>query len=65
MLVCHCKRVCDRTIRDLVRSGASSPCEVGRACGAGTRCGGCQPLIEALVEEEAPQAAPQPFRAAG
>lgn len=64
MLVCHCKRVCDRTVREAVRSGASSPCEVGRVCGAGTRCGGCQPLIEALVEEEAPRAGLTPLRVA-
>lgn len=64
MLVCHCKRVCDRRIREAVRGGAASPCDVGRVCGAGTRCGGCQPLIEALVEEEAPHTVRTPLRVA-
>lgn len=52
MLVCHCHRVCDRTIRECARQGASSAEDVGAACGAGTACGGCQPLIETLVKSE-------------
>ena len=52
MLVCHCKRVCDRTIRECVERGARSVEEVGRACEAGTGCGGCHPTIRALVAGE-------------
>jgi bacterioferritin-associated ferredoxin len=57
MLICHCKRVCDRIIRETVRGGAESVAEVGRMCGAGTGCGGCQPAIDAVIEQEAPVAA--------
>jgi len=57
MLVCHCKRVHCRVIRDCARSGAGSVDEVGRMCGAGTGCGGCKPLVEKLVEREAPAVA--------
>jgi bacterioferritin-associated ferredoxin len=65
MLVCHCKRVCDRTIRETVRCGVAATSEdVGRACGAGTRCGGCRPLIDDLIEQEAPQAALSVLRVA-
>ncbi|HXJ20022.1 MAG TPA: (2Fe-2S)-binding protein [Polyangia bacterium] len=57
MLVCHCRRVCDRTIRECIREGAESIEEVGRACGAGTGCGGCQPAIASLLAKtEAPVA---------
>ncbi|MFO7177090.1 MAG: (2Fe-2S)-binding protein [Pseudomonadota bacterium] len=52
MLVCHCKRVCDRTIRQCVLEGARSVDQVGAACRAGTGCGGCRPLVEALIELE-------------
>jgi bacterioferritin-associated ferredoxin len=51
VLVCHCHRVCDRTVRECIRDGASSVDEVGRACGAGTGCGGCQPTIAGLLAE--------------
>ena len=53
MLVCHCKAVSDRTIRQCVRAGdASSVEEVGLCTGAGTRCGGCHESIEDILEEE-------------
>jgi bacterioferritin-associated ferredoxin len=52
LLVCHCMKVCDRTIRECVERGARSVEDVGRACHAGTGCGGCQPAIRALVAGE-------------
>ena len=52
MLVCHCLRVFDRTIRQCVRDGAASPAAVTAACGAGSRCGGCRASIEAIVDRE-------------
>jgi bacterioferritin-associated ferredoxin len=56
LLVCHCNKVCDRVIRECVDRGARSVEEVGRACGAGTACGGCRPTLRALVAGEAPDA---------
>lgn len=52
MLVCHCLRVFDRTIRQCVRDGAASQAAVTAACGAGSRCGGCRASIEAIVDRE-------------
>ncbi len=52
MIVCLCKGVTDRTIRTLVREGACSIRDVGRACDAGRTCGGCRPTIDQLVETE-------------
>jgi len=51
MLVCHCKRVCDRSIRRAVREGAVSVQHVARECAAGSGCGGCHPAIEEIIGE--------------
>jgi bacterioferritin-associated ferredoxin len=52
VLVCHCHRICDRTIRESIREGARSIDEVGDACRAGTGCGGCRPAIAGLLRAE-------------
>lgn len=52
MIVCHCFCVSDREIRSCVREGARGPSDIGRACGAGTGCGGCRPEIASIVEQE-------------
>ncbi len=53
MIVCHCNRVTDRTIRDAVRDGAGSRAEVSMACRAGRSCGGCAGAIETIINAEA------------
>jgi bacterioferritin-associated ferredoxin len=69
MIVCHCKAVSDRSIRDAVRRGARSPREVVLACQAGRHCGGCMPLVRELIESETadlgPDAVEAPVVAAG
>jgi len=52
MIVCHCFRVSDRDIRACAREGACSVGEVGRACDAGTGCGGCRPEIASILDSE-------------
>ncbi|MBW2272565.1 MAG: (2Fe-2S)-binding protein [Deltaproteobacteria bacterium] len=52
MLVCHCTGVSDRKIRKVIRSGAATTSEVGRACGAGNCCGGCVERIDELINNE-------------
>jgi bacterioferritin-associated ferredoxin len=49
MILCHCEIVSDRCVRDAVAKGAVSVDDVGRACAAGTQCGGCRPSIGALL----------------
>ncbi len=58
MRVCHCHGVTDREIRACVRAGATSPEAVARACGEGSSCGGCRPLVEAVVAREQQRFAP-------
>lgn len=55
MIVCHCHRVTHRTVLNVVEQGASSLEEVGRACGAGTGCGGCKKTLEGLIEKACPR----------
>lgn len=52
MIVCHCFCVSDREIRSCVREGARGLSDIGRACGAGTGCGGCRPEIASIAEAE-------------
>jgi len=52
MIVCHCRALSDRTIREVIRRGAHSPREVALACHAGRRCGGCVPVVRELIASE-------------
>jgi bacterioferritin-associated ferredoxin len=52
MIVCHCRALSDRVIRDVIRRGAHSPREVALACHAGRRCGGCVPVVRELIASE-------------
>jgi bacterioferritin-associated ferredoxin len=51
MLLCSCEAVSERTIRAAIASGARTPQEIARRCGAGSRCGGCWPALQALLDE--------------
>lgn len=51
MLVCHCKAVFERRVREAIAAGARNEFEVAVACGAGTGCGGCVPTITRLLRE--------------
>ncbi len=50
-IICHCEGVRDRTIASAVRRGATDLTAVQDECGAGTRCGGCEPAVLALIEQ--------------
>lgn len=49
MIVCHCRVVSDREIQDAVACGAAGVCDVARRCGAGSRCGGCLPVVREVL----------------
>ncbi len=60
MLVCHCQEVAERHVRDAIAAGARDVFDVAQACGAGTVCGGCVPVVVELLGQCAgcPVAAP-------
>jgi bacterioferritin-associated ferredoxin len=58
LLVCHCHRICDRTIRESIAEGARSIAEIGASCRAGTGCGGCRPAIAGLLRDQEDPARP-------
>jgi bacterioferritin-associated ferredoxin len=64
LIICHCKAVTDRTIRNAVRDGARCRRSVARACAAGRSCGGCTLAIDEIVRNELEQIACQPHHGA-
>jgi bacterioferritin-associated ferredoxin len=51
MLICHCKAVFERRVREAIAAGARDAFDVALACGAGTGCGGCVPTVVRLLTE--------------
>jgi bacterioferritin-associated ferredoxin len=51
MFVCSCRAITDRTVDAAIASGAESVRDVAERCGAGSRCGGCWPELERLLQE--------------
>jgi bacterioferritin-associated ferredoxin len=49
MYVCLCRGVSDRKVRSAISRGATTIEEIGDRCAAGTRCGGCWPVLEDLL----------------
>lgn len=49
MLVCICKAVSDRRIKEEVNRGARTLQQIRRACDAGTDCGSCTKQIRQIV----------------
>jgi bacterioferritin-associated ferredoxin len=64
MLVCACRGVSDREVREALARGASTLREVGRACGAGTDCGSCRDLLRKMLGSCAPPGSEAPPGAA-
>ena len=49
VLACQCLAVTDREIVAEIVAGALDAESLAERCGAGARCGGCGPTIEALL----------------
>ncbi len=50
MILCHCERVSDRTVRHAIADGARSIDDITAQCSAGGNCGGCTDALEALLQ---------------
>ncbi len=57
MVVCRCKRVREREIRNRVREGALTVRALSRTTGAGKACGGCHLALRQIIESERSQEA--------
>lgn len=53
MIVCLCKNVSCRAVDASIEDGAYTVEDLGRACGAGTDCGGCHGELEERLERAA------------
>ena len=52
MIVCHCNAVRERTIEKAIRRGASTVDDIRDQCGAAARCGGCEPVVRAMLVDQ-------------
>jgi len=50
-LVCICNMVLEKEIIEALKKGARSTTEIQKHTRAGTSCGRCLPIIDALVED--------------
>lgn len=50
MIVCVCRGVSDRRIRQEIENGASSIADL-RACGIGDQCGSCHSMLKTMLAE--------------
>lgn len=60
MILCSCRAVSDRAVREAVRVGARSMGGVARATGGGSCCGGCVASVRAVLLHELERCAPAP-----
>lgn len=51
-IVCQCFDVEEDVIREAIKNGAHTVEEVGDITQAGTGCGGCQDMIQKIIDEE-------------
>jgi bacterioferritin-associated ferredoxin len=51
MIIWLCRDASERQVETAVARGATTVCEVSRACGAGSDCGACQHRLAALIED--------------
>lgn len=50
MIICVCKGVNEREIRDTIIAGCRTEETIGRRCGAGTDCGSCLETLRELLQ---------------
>jgi bacterioferritin-associated ferredoxin len=58
--VCLCKVATDTDVKSAIAAGARTVEDVGDACGAGTGCGACRPMIHEMLQSRAGADCPAP-----
>jgi len=62
MIVCHCRAISDRAIRQAIERGVAGEDQLVEHCGAGVHCGGCIPALQRLLDQHRATPAPPPTR---
>lgn len=52
MIVCLCRSVSDRRIKEIIDQGARTFSSVRNACEAGSGCGACVSFVKQLLDEK-------------
>ncbi len=55
MIICSCEVVSDAVVRQSITEGARTIEDVATLCGAGSRCQGCWPALQELLDQAARQ----------
>jgi len=50
-LVCACNKICEETVRDVIRKGATNVQAIAESCSAGRDCGTCHKDLERIVQQ--------------
>ena len=51
MIVCLCRGLGENAIRATIARGGDTRDRLAALCGAGSDCGGCTPILDALLDE--------------
>jgi bacterioferritin-associated ferredoxin len=51
MIVCLCRGLGENAIRASIAGGGDTRDRLAALCGAGDDCGGCTPMLDALLDE--------------
>jgi len=51
MIVCLCRGLGEHTLRATIARGGDTRERLAAICGAGNDCGGCSPMLDALLDE--------------
>jgi bacterioferritin-associated ferredoxin len=51
MIVCLCRGLGENAIRATIERGGDTRDRLAALCGAGNDCGGCTPILDALLDE--------------
>jgi bacterioferritin-associated ferredoxin len=52
MIICLCRGITDKHVRDSIARGATSVPDVADDCGAGSGCGSCHGMIEMMLADD-------------
>ena len=58
VIICICRRISDRSMREAISGGAKTAAAVFRAAGCSPQCGSCVPVVKGMIEQTMATGAP-------